>query len=200
MSRHVRRHDPRVRSTAARTAALGTLVALVAVVGTAATHAAFTDSSTADLGVVGGSYELALVGPDGELVPGDPDPLVVDLTDVELDARTALEVGVVTTTPATGPVTLTIRNARAEALPTDPGTTGPGAEPFEVALFTVSVDGETVLESVPGSDLGPVVIDDWETGVPRPIRVAAALPPALGNPYFSGRAMVVDLQLDGSTS
>jgi predicted ribosomally synthesized peptide with SipW-like signal peptide len=158
--------------------------------GTAVTHAAFTDAAEADLGPVGGAFDIALVDGSGAVVQGNPHPLVI---------APAIEVDVVTTTRATGTITLTVRNARTAPLPTDPGFSGPGADPFDVARFTVSVDGEVVATDR-AADLDPVVIDHWETGVARRVQVAVTLDPALGNPYYFNRAMVVGLRLDGSTA
>ena len=189
------RPRPRALLAAAGAAALAVVVA-----GAVATHAAFTDAAAAALDPVGGAYDLALVGSGGALVAGDPDPLTIEQVVTLPDGSTAVEVDVVTTTPATGPVTLTVRNGRTAALPTDPGMSGPGADPYDVGLFTVTVDGQEVLTRVPAAELAPVTVDGWQTGVPRTVRLSVTLPAALGNPYYSGRAMVVALQLDGSTS
>lgn len=167
--------------------------------GTAVTHAAFTDAAEADLGPVGGAFDIALVDGSGAVVQGNPDPLVIDTVVPGPGGAPAIEVDVVTTTRATGTITLTVRNARTAPLPTDPGFSGPGADPFDVARFTVSVDGEVVATDR-AADLDPVVIDDWETGVARRVQVAVTLDPALGNPYYFNRAMVVGLRLDGSTA
>lgn len=201
-SRHRAAAAGRSRAHAgARSAVVAGAAALaVLVAGTAGTHAAFTDAATAVLDPVGGTYDLALVGPDGALVQGDPDPLVIEQVLTLPDGGTAVEVDVVTTTAATGPVTLTVRNGRTAALPTDPGVAGAGADPYDVGLFSVTVDGEALLTGVPAADLVPVTVDGWQTDVPRTVRLSVTLPAALGNPYYYGRAMVVALQLDGSTS
>lgn len=168
--------------------------------GTAVTHAAFTDSASADLGVVGGAYDIALVDADGHVVQGYPEPLVVDHVVAGPDGSSTVEVGVVTTTTVTGPKTLSLVNARPEPLPSDPGMPGPGADPFDVVLFTVTVDGRVVADAVPAAGLEPVLLADWETDVPRTVQVTARLPEALGNPYYAGRTMILGLQFDGSTS
>lgn len=180
-------------------AATGLTTTVLVLAGTAVTWAAFTDSATADLGPVGGAYDIAFVDGSGAVVQGNPDPMVVDTVVPGPDGSSAIEVDVVTTTPATGPVTLTVVNARTAALPADPGIAGPGADPFDVARFTVSVDGE-VVATARAADLGPVTLGGWEADVPRRVQVAVTLEPALGNPYYSGRAMVLGLRLDGSTA
>lgn len=180
-------------------AVVGLTTTTLVVAGTAVTWAAFTDSATADLGTVGGAYDIAFLDGSGAVVQGNPDPVVVDTVVPGPDGATAIEVDVVTTTAATGPVTLSVVNARTAPLPADPGISGPGADPFDVARFTVSVDGEVVAVAR-AADLGTVTVDDWETGVARRIQVAVTLEPALGNPYYSGRAMVLGLRLDGSTA
>ncbi|WHP18247.1 hypothetical protein [Cellulomonas sp. ES6] len=179
--------------------ALGGLAGAVALAaGTSITHAAFTDAAEADLGTVGGAYDIALVDGTGATVQGDDHPLVVDTVVPGPDGATAIEVDVVTTTAATGTVTLTVENARPAPLPADPGVPGPGADPYDVARFTVSVDGR-VVASEPAAGLGALTITGFETGVPRRVQVAATLEPALGNPYYSGRAMVLGLRFDGTT-
>ncbi|QZN86816.1 hypothetical protein [Cellulomonas sp. C5510] len=179
--------------------ALGGLAGVVVLAtGTTITHAAFTDTAEADLGTVGGAYDIALVDGSGATVQGDDHPLVVDTVVPGPDGATAIEVDVVTTTAATGTVTLTVENARTAPLPTDPGVPGPGADPYDVARFTVSVDGQ-VVASEPADGLGPLTLTGFETGVPRRVQVAATLDPALGNPYYSGRAMVLGLRFDGTT-
>lgn len=181
-------------------AVTGGACVIVLAVGTGLTYAAFTDSAHADLGVVGGAYRIALVAPDGQLVDGDPEPLVLDDIVVGPDGSAVVEVPVVTTTPVTGPVSLTVLNARDEPLPPDPGMPGPGADPFDVMLYTVSVDGEVLVDSAPASAIEPVVITDWTTGEPRTVQIAMQLPGALGNPYYSGRSMFLRVQLDGRSS
>jgi hypothetical protein len=184
-----------------RTLALGSVAAVTVVaLGTVITSAAFTDRAEADLGAVGGSYDIALVDASGTVVQGNPTPLVLTTVVPGPGGAPAVEVDTVTTTPATGPVTLSITNARGAALPPDPGVAGPGAEPFDVARFTVTVDGTTLATAVPAAHLAPLRIDGWETGVVRTVQVSVTLPEALGNPYYYGRAMVLGLRLDGSTS
>jgi len=180
-------------------AAAGLTTAALVVGGTAVTWAAFTDSATADLGTVGGAYDIAFLDGSGAVAQGNPDPVVVETVVPGPEGAPAVEVDVVTTTAATGPVTLRVLNARTAPLPADPGVAGPGADPFEVARFTVSVDGEVVAVAR-AADLGAVTVDGWETGVPRRVQVAVTLEPALGNPYYSGRALVLGLRLDGSTA
>ncbi|VTR76311.1 hypothetical protein [Cellulomonas hominis] len=197
MSRH-RAHRGPVRR---RALALGGVAAVVAVaLGTVVTSAAFTDAAEADLGTVGGSYDIALVDAEGTVVQGDPAPLVLTTVVPGPGGAPAVEVDAVTTTPATGPVVLSLTNARRAPLPADPGVPGPGADPYDVALFTVTVDGTPVVSAVPAAELAPVRIDGWETGVVRTVQVSVTLPDAVGNPYHYGRAMVLGLQLDGSTS
>lgn len=187
--------------TGRRVLVLGAALVLTAVVTTTTmTSAAFTDATEADLGAVGGSYDIALVDPTGAVVQGYPDPMVVETVVPGVGGAPAVEVGVVTTTPATGRVALTITNARGEALPPDDGVPGPGADPFDVVLLTVVIDGTVTAEQVPAHDLGPVWIDDWHPGVPQTVQVSAAWPAALGNPYYYGRTLVLGLELDGSTS
>lgn len=200
--------DPAARTPAVRARRLRRLVTAAAlvggtviVVGTSVTSAAFTDVVRATtVAPVGGAYEIALIGPDGELVSGDPDPLVVEEVVTGADGSRVVDVSAVTTTVATGPVTLSLVNAREEQLPPDPGIPGPGADPFDVAVFTVRVDGQVLVEAVPSESYEPVVISGWETDVPRAVQVTVEMPEALGNPYYSGRSMSLGLQLDGSTS
>ena len=181
--------------------ALGSLLtAVIVATGAAATSAAFTDAAEADLGTVGGSYDLALVDSTGAIVQGNPDPLVINTVVPGPRGAPAIEVAAVTTTPATGPVVLSVVNARGAALPADPGRSGPGADPYDVARFTVTVDGTPVAESVPARELTSVRINGWQTHVVRTIQVSVTLPDALGNPSYYGRAMVLGIQLDGSTS
>lgn len=168
--------------------------------GTAVTYAAFTDVAEADLGDVGGAYDIAFVDTTGTVVQGNPDPYVIDTVVPGPGGSTAVEVDVVTTTPATGPVVLTLTNRRPEPLPPDPGVDGPGADPYDVALFTITVDGQTVVTDQAAAD-GPVLLTgEWTQGVARRVQVSVTLETALGNPYFYGRAMVLGLQFDGSTS
>lgn len=168
--------------------------------GTAVTYAAFTDVAEADLGDVGGAYDIAFVDTTGTVVQGNPDPYVIDTVVPGPGGSTAVEVDVVTTTPATGPVVLTLTNRRPEPLPPDPGVDGPGADPYDVALFTITVDGQTVVTDQAATD-GPVLLTgEWAQGVARRVQVSVTLETALGNPYFYGRAMVLGLQFDGSTS
>jgi hypothetical protein len=207
MSRHRAARAPRARRRGARapigrrTLALGSVAAVTVVaLGTVVTSAAFTDAAEADLGAVGGSYDIALVDASGALVQGNPTPLVLTTVAPGPGGAPTVELDAVTTTPATGPVTLSITNARGAALPPDPGVAGPGAEPYDVARFTVTVDGTAVATAVPAAQLAPLRIDGWETGVARTIQVSVALPDALGNPYYYGRAIVLGIRLDGSTS
>lgn len=188
----------RPRRRAAALAAVAGVVLLVG--GTAVTDAAFTDAAEADLGDVGGGYDIAFLDATGTVVQGDPDPYVIDTVVPGPDGVTAVEVDVVTTTPATGPVQLTLTNLRSEPLPPDPGVDGPGADPFDVALFTITVDGQPVATDRPATD-GPVLLTGgWTQGVARRVQVSVTLEGALGNPYYSGRAMVLGLQFDGSSS
>lgn len=189
------------RTSVRRSCRVGAAVAgLVVLGGTALTHAAFTDTVHADLGEVGGSYDIALVDRDGTVVQGDPEPLVLDEVVPGPDGSTAVEVGVVTLSEATGPIALSVVNARATPLPADPGREGPGADPFDVGLFTVSVDGEVVAASLTADELSAVVLTGWRPREPRTVQVAVRLPDVLGDPYYAGRAMVLGIQLDGSTS
>lgn len=184
-----------------RVLALGSLLTVVIVAtGAAATSAAFTDAAEADLGTVGGSYDIALVDSTGALVQANPDPLVIDTVVPGPGGAPAIEVAAVTSTPATGPIVLSIANARGVALPADPGMSGPGADPYDVARFTVTVDGTPLATSVPGTELTPMRITGWQPDVVRTIQVSVTLPDALGNPSYYGRAMVLGIQLDGSTS
>lgn len=188
----------RPRRRAASFAAVVGVLLLVG--GTAGTDAAFTDAAEADLGDVGGGYDIAFLDSTGTVVQGDPDPYVIDTVVPGPDGATAVEVDVVTTTPATGPVVLTLLNLRSEPLPPDPGVDGPGADPYDVALFTVTVDGQVVVADHAAAD-GPVPLTGgWTQGVARRVQVSVTLETALGNPYYSGRAMVLGLQFDGSTS
>jgi hypothetical protein len=200
MSRHRAAREHRAR-LGRRTLALGSAAAVtVLTLGTVITSAAFTDAAEADLGAVGGSYDIALVDSSGTVVQGNPTPLVLTTVVPGPGGAPAVEVDAVTTTPATGPLILSITNARGAALSPDPGVAGPGAEPYDVARFTVTVDGTALANAVPAAQLAPLRIDGWETGVVRTVQVSVTLPDALGNPYYYGRAMVLGLRLDGSTS
>lgn len=184
-----------------RVLALGSLFTVVIVAtGTAATSAAFTDAAEADLGTVGGSYDIALVDSTGATVQANPNPLVIGPVVPGPGDVPVIEVSAVTTTPATGPVVLSVVNARGAALPADPGRSGPGADPYDVARFTVTVDGTPVAESVPAPELRSVRIMDWQTDTIRTIQISVTLPAALGNPFYYGRAMVLGIQLNGATS
>lgn len=181
--------------------ALGALIAAVVLAaGTAITYAVFTDAAEADLGPVGGAYDIALVDSTGTIVQGNPDPLVIDSVVPGPDGTPVLEVDVVTTTKATGPVGLSLVNQRGEPLPSDPGFPDrPGVDPFDAARFTVTVDGEVVASDYDPTT-GPIVLTGWEMDVAKRVQVSVSLTPALGNPYFYGRAMVLGLHFDGSTA
>ncbi|WP_158370287.1 hypothetical protein [Cellulosimicrobium cellulans] len=197
-----RRWRPATRTGFDRRAlALAAAAGVVLLVGgTAITDAAFTDAAEADLGNLGGAYDIAFLDTTGTVVQGNPDPYVIDTVVPGPGGAPAVEADVVTTTPATGPVVLTLLNLRPEPLPPDPGVDGPGAEPYDVALFTVAVDGEPVVTDHDPDD-GPVALPgEWTQGVARRVQVSVTLETALGNPYYYGRAMVLGLQFDGSTS
>lgn len=174
------------------------------------TSASFTDQAASALGTdgtVGGAYGIAQLSPDDSVVQGDPDPVTLDTTSsgaVTLDATATatVQTRVVTTTAATGPVHLTVSNAYQGTRPSDPGISGPGIDPFDYALFTISVDGTPVTTPLSASDLNAagVVIDDWTQNVPKAITVTVQLMRAVGNAYAFNRPFAIGLRFDGATS
>ncbi|GCE78116.1 hypothetical protein [Cellulomonas biazotea] len=189
-------------------AAAGLVVALASTWCVTSTSAAFSDHAAARLGsagTVGGAYDLAVRTADGTLHEGHPTAVTLDTTGLgRVPARGAgpepvVTLAVVTTTEATGPVTLTLASAR-PAAPADPGT-GTSADPFDQVLATVSVDGTVVADHVPAAALGAVRLDGWERDVPREVAVAfALLPGPQGNPYYYDRELQVRITLTGSTT
>ncbi|MFI2104604.1 hypothetical protein ACH436_15010 [Isoptericola sp. NPDC019693] len=200
------------RRPSARAVVLAALAsAALLVLGVGVTSAGFTDQAEATLGAdgtLGGSYDIAFLDGDGELQQGDPDAWVVDTADLGVvpvigqGEEPSFTVHAVTTTAATGPVVLTLVDPDPSARAADPGIAGDGAEPFDVALFTVAVDGEVVAQRLTAAEIADagLTIASWERDMPRSITVAMALPAATGNPYYFGRAFQVGLVLEGMTS
>lgn len=184
--------------------------AAVAIASIQVTSAAFTDQSLSRLGTdgaIGGSYDIALLTPDGTVVEGDPTPLILDTSasgaiTFTSSSTASVETRVVTTTAATGPVRLSLYNAYPGTRPPDPGNAGPGADPYDFVLFTVSVDGIPVAAAQTASAVNAsgIVITGWTQSVAKTISVATTLPRAVGNPYVFDRAMVLGLRFDGATS
>jgi len=205
----------RVRSTATRSrrgalAATG-LLGLSVVLGASAigtTSAAFTDQSAPGLGTngaVGGGYNIAFLDPGGAVQEGNPTPFALDTSGsgaITLASAATVDMRVVTTTPATGPVRITLYNAYPGSRPSDPGGTGPGADPYDYALYTISVDGTAVASASTAAAIAasPPVVTGWTQSVPKTIEVQVSLPHAIGNPYVFNRALVIGVRFDGSTS
>ncbi|QNE34365.1 hypothetical protein [Leifsonia shinshuensis] len=187
------------------------LLALSAAFGLAAlqtTSAGFTDQSAPRLGTggaIGGSYNIAFLDAGGAIQEGDPTPLALDTSGngaITFDATSDVAMRVVTTTVATGPVRLSLYNAYPGSRPSDPGTTGPGADPYDYALYTVTVDGTAVVTAATAAaiDAAPPVLTGWTQNTPKAVTVAVSLPRAIGNPYVFDRTLVLGVRFDGSTS
>lgn len=206
--RRVRPSGRRPRPGAlAATGLLGLSVVLgVSAVGT--TSAAFTDQSAPGLGTngaIGGGYNIAFLDSGGAVQEGNPTPFALDTSGsgtITFDAPANVDMQVVTTTPATGPVQLTLYNAYPGTRPSDPGTTGPGADPYDYALYTITVDGAAVVTTATAAaiDASPPVITGWTQSVPKTVEVQVTLPHAVGNMYIFNRTLVLGVQFDGSTS
>lgn len=183
-------------------------VAAVASIGI--TSAAFTDQAAGALGTdgtVGGAYDIAQLAADDSVVQGDPEPLILDSSGAgaigfTADSGATLETRVVTTTAATGPVRLAVYNAYEGTRPSDPGIPGPGADPYDFVLLTVSVDGTPVASALPPADVdaAEIVIDGWEQNVPKTVTVQLQLQRAVGNAYVFNRTLALGLRFDGATS
>ncbi|MGH1523100.1 hypothetical protein ACRAWC_03030 [Leifsonia sp. L25] len=198
---------PRSRGALAATVLLGLSVVLgVSAVGT--TSAAFTDQSAPGLGTngaIGGGYNIAFLDSGGAVQEGNPTPFALDSSGsgaITFDASAAVDMRVVTTTPATGPVQLALYNAYPGSRPPDPGAAGPGADPYDYALFTITVDGTAVVTASTAAalDATPPVITGWTQSVPKTVEVHVTLPHAVGNPYIFNRSLVLGVRFDGSTS
>lgn len=205
----------RVRSTATRPrrgalAATG-LLSLSVVLGASAigtTSAAFTDQSVPQLGTngaIGGGYNIAFLDSGGAVQEGNPTPFALDSSGsgtITLASAATVDMQVVTTTPATGPVRLTLYNAYSGSRPSDPGGTGPGADPYDYALYTISVDGAAVASASTAAAINasPPVVTGWSQSVPKTIEVQVSLPHAVGNAYVFNRTLVLGVRFDGSTS
>lgn len=183
-------------------------IALIFVVTTSV--GAFTDKTQAGLGAlgaVGGSYDVAFLDSTNTVVQGNPTVFAIDTTGVaKVLAGTMLSsakiaANVVTTTTATGPVVLHLYNAFSGTRPTDPGYAGAGVDPYNVALFSVWVDGTQVANSVTATSFNTTgyTIVSWAAGVSKKVEVQMMLPNNLGNPYYFNRSLVLGLQFDGST-
>lgn len=190
--------------------ALLTVATVSAIASVGVTSASFTDQAASALGTngsVGGSYDIAQLAPDDSVVQGNPDALILDTSSagtVTLDATATatVETRVVTTTAATGPVHLSLYNAYQGTRPSDPGFPGPGVDPYDVALYTISVDGTAVATAQTATDVdaAAIVIDDWTTNLPKTITVHVQLPMAVGNAYAFNRSLALGLRFDGATS
>lgn len=198
------------RLPAVAVAALLTTATVAAVASIGVTSASFTDQAASAIGTngsVGGSYDIAQLAPDDSVVQGDPDPVILDTTNtgtVTLDASasTSVETRVVTTTAATGPVHLTLYNAYQGTRPGDPGIAGAGADPYDYALYTVSVDGTPVATALSATDLNAaaIVIGGWTKDVPKTITVQPQMMRAAGNAYAFNRSFAIGIRFDGATS
>ncbi|MEY9953717.1 hypothetical protein [Leifsonia sp. EB34] len=172
------------------------------------TSAAFTDQSAPGLGTngaIGGSYNIAFLDAGGAVQEGNPTPFALDSSGsgtITFDASAHVDMQVVTTTAATGPVHVTLSNAYPGSRPTDPGGTGPGADPYDYALYTVTVDGTAVVTAATAAaiDASPPVLTGWTQSVPKTVEVQVTLPHAVGNPYIFNRTLVLGVRFDGSTS
>lgn len=197
--------------TARRALAVSGLLALslsLALAAVQTTSAAFTDQSAPQLGTggaVGGGYDIAFLDSGGATQEGEPTPFALDTSasgTVTFTSPARVDMQVVTTTVATGPVQLTLYNAYPGSRPTDPGGIGPGADPFDYALYTIEVDGTAVATAATAAAINatPPVITGWTQGVPKTIDVAVTIPHAVANPYVFNRTLVLGVQFDGSTS
>lgn len=205
-----RRLSPGVAGRRGALAATGLLAVSVALALSAVqtTSAAFTDQSAPGLGTggaVGGGYNIAFLDSGGAVQEGDPTPFALDTSGsgtIAVDASAGVDMRVVTTTIATGPVRLTLYNAYPGSRPADPGGTGPGADPYDYALYTISVDGAVVQTAATAAaiDASPPVITGWTQSVPKTIQVQVSLPHAVGNAYVFNRTLVLGVRFDGSTS
>jgi hypothetical protein len=174
------------------------------------TFGAFTDSATVGLGAtgsVGGSYDIAFLDGANAVQQGNPTPFAINTTGVAkvlvgpLTGSAKISTRVVTTTAATGPVVLKLYNAFSGTRPTDPGYSGPGVDPYDVALFSIWVDGTQVATNVTATafNVAGHSMPTWVTGTAKTIEVQMTLPRNLSNPYYFNRALVLGLQFDGST-
>ena len=197
--------------TARRTLAVAGLLTVsvsLALAAVQTTSAAFTDQSAPQLGTggaVGGGYDIAFLDSGGATQEGNPTPFALDTSasgTVTFDAPARVDLQVVTTTVATGPVRLTLYNAYPGSRPSEPGTGGPGADPYDFALYTIEVDGTAVTTAATAATINaaPPVITGWTQGVPKTIDIAVTLPRAVGNPYVFNRTLVLGVRFDGSTS
>lgn len=173
------------------------------------TSAAFTDSRATRLGsggAMGGSYNIAFIAGDGSEVPGNPTPYVLDTSAVgpiTFDSLTTpVAMRVATTTAATGPVRLTLYNAYPGTRPPDPGGAGPGADPYDFALYSINVDGAVVASEMTAAAVNAagIVIAGWSTNVTKTVTVQLSLPNAVGNLYVFNRSLVLGIRFDGATS
>ncbi|WGD37920.1 hypothetical protein [Lysinibacter sp. HNR] len=206
--RHTRR-PPRVQRHAKICAGILAIAGLLpATIST--TLAAFTDTSTFGVGTagaIGGRYDIALIDRDGNVTQGDNPAYVVDTSNVGLintigSPRTAtFDLSVVTLTEASGPVTLQLFNAYTGVRPPDPGYPT-GADPYNVALFTVSVNGTPVRTALTAAQINaqPVILNNWRQNIPQTVTVSINMPGALGNPYFFNRTLALGINFNGSTS
>ena len=189
--------------TALLAVATSTAIAAIGV-----TSAAFTDTSAARLGTngaIGGSYNIAFVTDDGT-EEGYPTPHVLDTSAVGPitfgPLATPVRMEVATTSKATGPVHLTLYNGYPGPRPPDPGISGPGADPYDDVLYSISVDGSTVASDLTAAEVNAagIVITGWVTAVPKTVTVQLTLPKAVGNIYVFNRSVVLGIRFDGATS
>lgn len=177
----------------------------------ATTFGAFTDTATVGLGAageVGGSYDIAFLDGSSNTQQGNPTAFAIDTVGVAkvlvgpLTTSAKVAARVLTTTDATGPVVLKIYNAYSGTRPADAGYTGAGVDPYDVALFSIWVDGTQVATDVTATafNVAGYSIPTWVTGTSQTIEVQMTLPMNLDNPYYFNRELVLGLQFDGSTS
>ncbi|MFC7405013.1 hypothetical protein [Georgenia alba] len=199
---------PIVRRGRRRLAALVAGAAVLLTVPLAA--AAFTDDAHVAVGsegTLGGAYDIAWVDAAGDHHEGNPEAWTIDTGDVGavpvygMGTEPAVTARAVTTTSATGPVTLTLANGRSGTPEDDPGYDY-FADPYDAALFTVAVDGTVVADHRTAEQLeaDPPVLTGWTGGTPRTVTVQLALRPGLGNPYYAARDFFLTINLDGATS
>ncbi|MDR1767524.1 MAG: hypothetical protein LBR32_03675 [Propionibacteriaceae bacterium] len=180
---------------------------VVAVAAVGVTAAAFTDSVSARLGShhrVGGEYNIAFQ--DGAtLVEANPTPIEVDTTNLGAIPvwGAASEPSIlmhVVQTGVVGEIRVRVENGRAAPLPSDPGVAGPGADPYDVILYTLEVDGVAVASHVTAADLEKAVVTGgWRSGIPREVRLHFSLAHGGGNPYRFDRGARLAITVLGNS-
>ncbi len=174
------------------------------------TSAAYTDTSAPRLGTtgsLGGSYDIAMLDATNAVVQGNPTPLTLSTSgagavNLTPTISSTVSARVVTTTAVTGPVTMSLYNAFSGARPADPNGTNPGVDPYNFALYTVSVDGVVVASRVSATAFNAlaVTITGWTQSVSKSITVDMALPRANASPYLFNRTLVLGIRFNGSSS